>query len=414
MRQMKDSGIAWIGEIPAEWERTKIKYYYDCYDGKRVPVDSGERESGPYPYWGAGSITDYVNDFLFDEELILLGEDGAPFFDYTRPVAFLINEKVWVNNHIHVLKPKKNVSSKFLVHWLNSVDYKSYINGSILNKLTQSNMNNIAFVVPSLEEQNRIAEYLDIKCSRIDAVIEQTRASIEEYKKLKQAVITQAVTKGIRPNRQMKDSGIEWIGEIPEEWGVIPIKYLCSYNDEVLQESTDPDFSFDYIEIGSVEFGRGIIETQHIRFAEAPSRARRIVRENDIIVSTVRTYLKAVAPIPFTDTPLIASTGFVVIRPKDINPVFLRYAILSNAIISMIESNSVGISYPAINASQVVQFKIPVPKLEEQNTIADYLEEKCGEIDRLISVKQKLLDDLDVYKKTLVFEYVTGKKEGPA
>ena len=169
-RQMKDSGIEWIGEIPETWKLSKVKYFVDCYDGKRVPIDSGLRKSGPYPYWGAGSITDYVDDYLFDEELVLLGEDGAPFFDYTRPVAFLINEKVWVNNHIHVLKPRKTVNSRFLVHYLNNVDYKSYINGSILNKLTQSNMNNIAFTVPSLEEQEKIADYLDQQCAHIDAV----------------------------------------------------------------------------------------------------------------------------------------------------------------------------------------------------------------------------------------------------
>ena len=107
MREMKSSGVEWIGCIPQSWRITKIKYFYDCYDGRRVPVDAALRSSGPYPYWGAGSITDYVDKYLFDEELVLLGEDGAPFFDYTRPVAFLINEKVWVNNHIHVLKPKE-------------------------------------------------------------------------------------------------------------------------------------------------------------------------------------------------------------------------------------------------------------------------------------------------------------------
>ncbi len=193
-RPMKDSGIEWIGEIPEDWQLSKIKYFYTCYDGKRVPVDSGERRSGPYPYWGAGSITDYVDDYLFDEELVLLGEDGAPFFDHTRPVAFLINEKVWINNHIHVLKPKPTISSKFLVYWLNNVEYRTYINGSILNKLTQSNMNNIAFAVPHLAEQQLIAEYLDDKCASIDSVIEQKTNLIEELESYKKSLIFEYVT----------------------------------------------------------------------------------------------------------------------------------------------------------------------------------------------------------------------------
>ena len=269
----------------------------------------------------------------------------------------------------------------------------------------------IKVLKPSVDEQQRIVSFLDAECNRIDKVIEQTKASIEEYKKLKQSIITQAVTKGIRPERELKDSGIEWIGEIPKEWGIIPIKYICSYNDEVLQEDTTPDFIFDYIEIGSVEYGRGIISMQHIRFKEAPSRARRIVKENDIIVSTVRTYLKAVASIPHFNTPIIVSTGFVVIRPRDINHMFLKYVILSKAIVSEIESYSVGITYPAINASQVVKLKIPLPLIEEQNTIAIYLEEKCLKIDRIIESKEKLLADLESYKKSLIFVYTTGKKE---
>lgn len=170
-REMKDSGVEWIGEIPKKWKISKVKYFVKCFDGKRIPIDIGERKPGPYPYWGAGSITDYVENYIFDEELILLGEDGAPFFDYTRPVAFLVNEKIWVNNHIHVLKPSKTISSLFLTFFLNAVDYKTYINGSILNKLTQNNMKNITIVLPTFEEQYKIARLLNEKCEKIDSII---------------------------------------------------------------------------------------------------------------------------------------------------------------------------------------------------------------------------------------------------
>lgn len=96
-REMKDSGVEWIGKIPDAWEMSKVKYFVSCLDGRRVPVDAALRNKGPYPYWGAGSIVDYVDKYIFNEDIILLGEDGAPFFDHTRPVAFLINEPVWVN-----------------------------------------------------------------------------------------------------------------------------------------------------------------------------------------------------------------------------------------------------------------------------------------------------------------------------
>lgn len=207
--------------------------------------------------------------------------------------------------------------------------------------------------------------------------------------------------------RELKDSGIEWIGEIPTDWEMIPIKYLASYNDETLAENTTPDFEFDYIEIGSVEYGKGITSTEHMKFSQAPSRARRIVRANDIIVSTVRTYLRAVAPITSNEDEQIASTGFIVIRPKNVVSSFLRYAILSENFICAVEANSTGISYPAINASQVVQIKIPVPSTAEQQRIAFFLDRKCAEIDAVIEKTKATIEEYKKLKQSVITEAVT-------
>ena len=212
--------------------------------------------------------------------------------------------------------------------------------------------------------------------------------------------------------REMKDSGIEWIGEIPKGWSLIPVKYLASYNDEVLGDSTDKDYEFEYIEIGSVQYGRGIIKTEHFCFKDAPSRARRIVRKDDIIISTVRTYLKAVAAMPEFESPHIASTGFVVIRPHSISPQFLNYAVLSEAFISAIESNSVGISYPAINATDVVRLKIPVPDIAEQHRIASFLDRKCAEIDSVIANTQRTIEEYKALKQSIITEAVTKGVRG--
>ena len=167
--------------------------------------------------------------------------------------------------------------------------------------------------------------------------------------------------------REMKDSGIEWIGEIPEGWIKKKLKYIVSYNDETLPETTDDSFEFDYIDIGSVQYGKGIIQTQHMKFKDAPSRARRIVKADDVILSTVRTYLKAVATIKENSERLIASTGFIVLRakPGEVLSRFLNYSVLSEAFISLVEAKSVGISYPAINASSIVDIAIPLPFFDE-------------------------------------------------
>ena len=207
--------------------------------------------------------------------------------------------------------------------------------------------------------------------------------------------------------REMKDSGNMWIGATPETWKMIPLKYLASYNDEVLGENTDDEFEFDYIEIGSVQYGRGIIYTEHMKFKNAPSRARRIVRKDDIIVSTVRTYLKAVATIPACNNSLIASTGFIVIRPHKILPRFMNYALLSESFISLVESHSTGISYPAINSVDVVKFKIPVPCRSEQERIAAFLDAECAEIDAVLEKTRASIEEYKKLKQAVITQAVT-------
>ena len=206
---------------------------------------------------------------------------------------------------------------------------------------------------------------------------------------------------------EMKDSGIEWIGATPETWKMIPLKYLASYNDEVLSENTDDEFEFDYIEIGSVQYGRGIIYTEHMKFKNAPSRARRIVRKDDIIVSTVRTYLRAVATIPACNNSLIASTGFIVIRPHKVLPRFMNYALLSESFISLVESHSTGISYPAINSVDVVKFKIPVPCRSEQERIAAFLDAECAEIDAVLEKTRASIEEYKKLKQAIITQAVT-------
>ena len=196
----------------------------------------------------------------------------------------------------------------------------------------------------------------------------------------------------------MKDSGIEWIGEIPEGWEVIPIKYLARYNYDTLTESCSPDFEFNYIDIGSVTYGKGITTFQKFKFKDSPSRARRVVTPGDILISTVRTYLRAIACVNKSSIPQIASTGFLVLQAdiSKIHPHFLMYSVLSDNFICKVEANSVGISYPAINASQIVHFKLPIPQLSEQFLLVTYLDRQCSEIDALLS---KTLSSIEEYKK---------------
>ncbi len=193
---MKDSGVEWLGEIPAHWEVKKLAWLTQCLDGSRVPLNSEERGTmqGDYPYWGATSIVDHVDRWLFDEELVLLGEDGAPFFDRTKSVAFRVSGKIWVNNHAHVLRPQRDISAAFLAQALNCVDYRAFIDGTTRDKLTQGDMDSISVQCPPLPEQRAIAAFLDRETARIDALISKVRNAIELLKELRTALISAAVT----------------------------------------------------------------------------------------------------------------------------------------------------------------------------------------------------------------------------
>lgn len=225
----KESGVEWLGEIPAHWEVKRLKHVTECIDGKRVPLNSEQRAEikGEYPYWGANGIVDYIDRWLFDEELVLLGEDGAPFFEPNKDVAFLVQGKVWVNNHAHVLRPKPMIEPKFLSHLLNVIDYSTYIDGSTRDKLTQDEMNGIPIQFPPLPEQRAIAAFLDRETAKIDALIAKRERMIALLQEKRAALISQAVTKGLDLNVPMKDSGVEWLGEIPKNWQVKKLKHLA-------------------------------------------------------------------------------------------------------------------------------------------------------------------------------------------
>lgn len=413
MREMKDSGVEWIGEIPKDWKVSKAKYFYDCLDGKRVPIDSSQRENGQYPYWGAGSITDYVSNYLFDEELVLLGEDGAPFFDDTRPVAFLVSGKIWVNNHIHVLKVKKNFSARFLTHFLNIVDYGSYINGSILCKLTQSNMNSISIVYPILNKQERIASYLESKCSQIDAIIKKQQTVIEKLKEYKLSLITEAVTKGLNPDVPMKDSGVEWIGEIPEHWDVPKIKYIAS-----IYSGATPDRNKLEYWNGEINwFKTGELQNNEIYYSEE-NITQKALNETSVKMFYEDTILMAMYGQGKTRgmTALLKTQGTtnqacagIIINNKKMSVKYM-WEFLKGAY-NAIRQEAVGSGQPNLSVKLIADFYVTMPPMEEQRQIADFLDRKCSAIDATITKKQALIEKLTAYKKSLIYEVVTGKKE---
>jgi len=207
---------------------------------------------------------------------------------------------------------------------------------------------------------------------------------------------------------EYKDSGVEWLGEIPRHWDSKPLKYLCTYNDEVLPETTAKDAEIQYIDIGSVSAVDGISKIETMIFKDAPSRARRIVRDGDVIVSTVRTYLEAIAPINNPPENLIVSTGFAVIRPNQyLYKSFASYCLRAKGFIKEVVARSVGVSYPAINSSDLVNITIPSIEYVEQVKIANFLDHETAKIDSLIAKQEKLIELLKEKRQAVISHAVT-------
>ncbi|MFA6041023.1 MAG: restriction endonuclease subunit S [Methylophilus sp.] len=207
---------------------------------------------------------------------------------------------------------------------------------------------------------------------------------------------------------EYKDSGVNWLGNIPYDWSFRQLKYLCSYNDEVLPDSISNEYEIEYVDIGSVSSSEGIMETERLTYENAPSRARRIVRDGDVIISTVRTYLEAISPINKPPENLIVSTGFAVIRPgSNYYKSYAAYCLRANGFIKEVVAQSVGVSYPAINATDLVNIKVPEPSYVEQQKISNFLDHETAKIDTLIAKQQQLIALLKEKRQAVISHAVT-------
>lgn len=424
---MKPSGIEWIGDIPDDWEVTKISRLYSIQLGKMLQPEKKSSGDTYEPYICAANLSS--GTFRLDEvKYMWISEPEKDIYRLKRD-DLLVTEggdvgisSIWKDdispcyfqNALHRVVPKKGNSNRFLHYWLivlKSVGYIDLIcNKSTIAHFTKEKFAQSLILSIPLQTQQRIADYLDEKCGEIDATIAKQKEIIEKLKAYKQSLISETVTKGLDKSAPLKPSGIDYLGDIPSHWEIRKLKYVANFNQNTLPEDTDGQFEFKYIDIGNVSSVDGIKEIQYFNFSNAPSRARRIVKYGDIIVSTVRTYLRAITSIKEDYDNCICSTGFAVITPKDnFQQDFVVYAIENESFIAQIIANSQGISYPAINVSQLENLKLAFPSVKEQKEIVDFLKTKLLEIDLTINKKQNIIQKLDAYKKSLIFECVTGK-----
>lgn len=265
--------------------------------------------------------------------------------------------------------------------------------------------------LPPRSEQDQIVAYLQAQDAHIARFIKAKRDLITLLMEQKLRTIDHAVTHGLDASIALKPSDIEWTGSVPEHWSVKPLKRWVRLNARTLGEKTDPEFEFRYIDIGSVQTGRLVKELERIRFENAPSRARRVLRHGDTIISTVRTYLKAIWYVNEEADDLIASTGFAVLTPgREVEPEYLGYVIQSSGFVNRVTAKSIGIAYPAIAETVLGRFPVVLPPtLEEQQAILAHIKAESMPLDQAIERALAEIKLIREYRDRLIADVVTGR-----
>lgn len=412
MRKMKDSGIAWIGEIPQTWEVGRIGQLYTERKEKVSDMDFPPLSvtmKGILPQLSTAAKTDAHDDrklvrkgdFAINSRSDRRGSCGISPYDGS---VSLINTILTPRGEMHP------VYYEWLFHsTMFSDEFYKWGHG-IVNDLWTTNwqdMKKISVPMPPYQEQKCIAAFLNINCSRIDAVIEQTHASIEEYKKLKQAVITQAVTKGIYQNRQMKNSGVEWIPEIPDDWSMKKGKALFFDRDERSVDGSE--------ELLTVSQYTGITprSQKNVTMFEAETlEGYKICEIGDIAANTMWLWAGAIGVSQYRGV-ISPSYNIYKIKGHEYVPEYLDFLLRTPPLVQHYASLSTGIraSRLRLYPQQFLSIRFPIPSRSEQEEIVAYLRRKVSAMDNLIDQKAQFLSELEKYKKALIFEYVTGKKE---
>ena len=339
---------------------------------------------------------------------------GSVIISTRAPIGHMAINQVPItfNQGCRGIIPSDRVHGPYLYYLLKSraLELNSMANGTTFVELSQDELAAVPVQFPPLENQRRIARFLDKKTGRIDELIEKKISLLDRLAENRQALINRAITKGLNTDAPMRFSGVDWLSDISEGWASKRLKYLATYNDEVLPEDFDDLHEIDYVEISGVTLSGGIEEVKRMTFYAAPSRARRKVQSGDILISTVRTYLRAITTVKEASDDLIASTGFCVVRPgSEMDSNFLGWFAKSDIFVSEIVSRSVGVSYPAINASEIATIEVLMPPLHLQQRIARFLDEKTEQIDGLIDKIEESKNLLKEYRSALITQAVTGQ-----
>lgn len=418
MREMKDSGISWVGEIPKEWSVNRAKYCFvntkeiagcrsDRYERlaltmngviKRSKDDSNGLQPEKFETYQILRPNELVFK-LIDLQNVSTSRVGLSSYLGLVSPAYII------------LKSNKRVlpafaEKYFLMLWKNQI-FNALGDAGVRSNLNSKDLLELSIPFPSLAEQQKIAEFLDRECGKIDGLKADIQAQIDTLEQYKRSVITEAVTHGLNPSVPMKDSGIPWVGKIPAKWAVLPI--YCVYGERKRKNVFGTEQN-----LLSLSYGKVIRKDINTNGGLLPSNYNgyNIIEKNDIIIRPTdlqndRTSLRT----GLVKEHGIITSAYIALKPKNrVSSKFYHYLLHSYDVKKVFYNMGNGVRQ-GLNYGEFAKLMVYSPPLSEQEAIADYLDNKCAEIEQIIADKKSQIETLDGYKKSLIFEYVTGKKE---
>ncbi len=403
---MTSARIKLLPNLPPDWGATPLRYATTCLDGQRIPLNADERSrrQGDYPYWGANGIVDTIDDYIFDEPLVLLGEDGAPFFDKSKPVAFFVEGKIWVNNHMHVLRVLPGFDPRFVAHALNATDYVPWIDGSTRDKLTQDKMGSILLPAPSLSIQRAIVNHLDRKTARIDALIAAKERLVGLLADKRRAFITSAVTRGLDLDVRLRDSGVPWLGEIPAHWDVERARWLFRERDQRSEQGEE--------ELLTVSHLTGVTprSEKDVNMFEAETKeGYKICLKDDLVINTLWAWMGAMGVSPVDG---IVSPAYNVYKLSErLEPAYVdalvRLPVFAEDVIRY--SKGVWSSRLRLYPEGFFEVYLPVPSRLEQQQIVAHIEQESRKLDRLGAAAERTIGLLRERRSAVIAAAVTGQ-----
>lgn len=401
-REMKDSGIEWIGEIPIEWEIRKLKNVSEINSGEYISKEDYEVQ-GTFDIIGSNGKIGEINKTNINKKVITTGRVGSIGTSH-------IVRDVWVTDNALIIEAKKNILLEYLAYIIPMFQYEIISTGTAQPLITATILKNQYIPYSNLYNQQLIVDFLAEKVQKISFMVLKIKETLKDYIKLKQAVITKAVTKGIRDSREIKDSQSTWFGQIPSDWEMRKIKYIFRIQKDIAGEEGHTVLSITQNGIRPKDLSKN--EGQ---LAENYSNYQ-LVHVGDFAMNhmDLLTGWVDISKYEGVTSPDYRVFGLI---DKDSYCskyyLYLMQMCYTNHIFYGLGQGVSGLGRWRLQADKFLNFSITVPSYEEQKEIANYLDQKCSAIDELIAKKEQYLSEIENYKKSLIYEYVTGKKEVP-